>query len=149
MSFVGPGAKILDFGCANGWVGTWAVERGWTDIVGVDLEPPADIVGDIQDWKNLGLQEHSFDVIVAFEVLEHGDFAVVLRELLKPEGLLLATTPVPKWDWLCRLMERVGVLQARTGPHVNLLDLRTLPGFQVVDFRVKGLVAQWGVLKPA
>ena len=35
-------AKILDVGCAGGWAEKWARERGWTDITGLDLTPPAD-----------------------------------------------------------------------------------------------------------
>jgi 2-polyprenyl-3-methyl-5-hydroxy-6-metoxy-1,4-benzoquinol methylase len=34
---------------------------------------PADIVGDILEWKRIGLQPESFDVIIAFELVEHVD----------------------------------------------------------------------------
>ncbi len=141
-------AEVLDVGCADGWVRQWAVTRGWTRIRGIDLHPPADVVGDVNRWSDLGLQPRSFDAIVAFEVVEHGDFAAALRTLLKPGGLLLATTPVPSRDWACRLMESAGMLQRRTSPHSHLVDLREYPGFRVVDHRVKGLVSQWAVLTP-
>lgn len=142
-------AEVLDVGCADGWVREWVAARGWNRVLGIDLEPPADVVGDVNEWSALGLQPASFDAIVAFEVVEHGDFAASLRCLLKPDGLLLVTTPVPRMDWACQLMEAAGMLQRRTSEHSHLVDLRRYPGFRVVDRRVKGLVSQWAVLTPA
>lgn len=147
FSWLAKDARILDVGCAEGWVKQWAVDRGYKDVVGIDVKPPADVVGDVRDWRALGLERSSFDAIVAFEVIEHGDISGALHDLLKPGGLLLATTPVPKMDWACRVMERIGALQRRTSPHSHLTDLRTVTGFEVVDHRVKGLVSQWGVLR--
>lgn len=142
-------ASILDVGCADGWVRRWADERGWTRLVGVDLRPPADIVGDVTRWRDLpGFAPHSFDAIVAFEVVEHGDLAQALHELLRPGGRLLATTPVPRMDWACKALESIGVLQRRTGEHSHLVDLRQYPNFDVVERRVKGLMSQWGILIP-
>ncbi len=141
-------ALILDFGCAEGWVEQWAKTRGWQHIKGLDLVPPADFVGDIADWEELGLQANSFDVIIAFEVVEHGDFAAVLGNLLKPAGLLMATTPVPRLDWVCKGLEAVRLLQPRTGPHTHLVDLRAYPYFVALDYRVRGFVSQWAVLRP-
>jgi 2-polyprenyl-3-methyl-5-hydroxy-6-metoxy-1,4-benzoquinol methylase len=141
-------ARVLDVGCAEGWVRQWAEERGWGNLTGIDLQAPADIVGDVNRWQELGLAPRSFDAIVAFEVVEHGDLANALRELLRPGGRLLATTPVPHMDWACKALESVGVLQRRTGEHTHLVDLREYPGFEVVDHRVKGFMSQWGVLVP-
>jgi 2-polyprenyl-3-methyl-5-hydroxy-6-metoxy-1,4-benzoquinol methylase len=149
FSRVPADARILDVGCADGWVGRWANDRGWTDVTGIDLRPPADIVGDVTRWWELGLDPESFDCIVAFEVLEHADLAAAMRALLKPDGILMATTPVPRFDWACKCLEAARVLQKRTGEHVNLVDLREYPGFRAVDWRVKGLISQWGILIPA
>lgn len=144
-----PDAKILDVGCADGWAEKWARGRGWTNITGLDIMPPAEVVGDVREWKKLGLEAHSFDAIVAFEVIEHGDFAGSLHDLLRPDGRLMATTPVPHMDWLCQLGEAAGLLQRRTSPHTHLTDLRQLPGFKAVEYHVKGFVSQWAVLRPA
>ncbi len=142
-------ASILDVGCASGWVKAWASPRGWDGVVGIDLSPPADIVGDVRDWKELGLEPHSFDVIVAFEVIEHCDIASALLDLLRPNGLLMVTTPVPRFDWICKALESSRILQPRVGPHSNLVDLRDYAGFAVVDRRVKAVIAEWGVLRPS
>jgi 2-polyprenyl-3-methyl-5-hydroxy-6-metoxy-1,4-benzoquinol methylase len=147
FSYVSKDAKILDVGCADGWVGRWAREHGWTDLTGLDVVPPADVVGEIERWDELGLGPHSFDVVVAFEVVEHGDFAGHLHELVKPGGLLLVTTPRPQWDWLCQVLEWMRILQKRTGPHSHLVDMPDYPGFQVVAYTVRGLVSQWAVLR--
>jgi hypothetical protein len=144
---VPPRARIIEVGCADGWVERWARQRNF-DIVGLDLRPPADIVGDVREWRSLGLAGHSFDVILAFEVIEHGDFSDAFHDLLAPEGLLMVTTPVPRMDWACKLMERMGLLQRRTSPHSNLTDVRRMRRFRLVERRVKGIVSQWGVLQP-
>jgi 2-polyprenyl-3-methyl-5-hydroxy-6-metoxy-1,4-benzoquinol methylase len=149
LSKVPKDARILDIGCADNWFKQVAAENGFTNVIGADFRPPADIVGNIFEWRELGVEPHSFDAIVAFEVMEHGDFAPVFRDLLKPGGLLFATTPVPRMDPVCQLLERVGALQKRTSPHSHLIDLRYVPGFEVVERKVKAVVSQWAVLRPA
>jgi len=62
----------------------------------------------------------------------------------------MATIPVrPASTGSGKSLEAVRVLQKRTDEHVNLVDLRSYPGFEVVDWRVKGPVSQWGILRPA
>lgn len=63
--------RILEIGCGSGWVRAALEERGFRNYTGMDLFPPADIGGDINSWRNLGLEPYSFDVSVAFEVVEH------------------------------------------------------------------------------
>lgn len=142
-------ARILDIGCADNWFSRAAAAEGWHGVVGVDLCPGADIVGDIFKWRDLGLEPHSFDAIVAFEVVEHGDFSQPFHDLLKPDGLLMLTTPVPRLDPLLRVMESLRLLQQRTSPHTHLVDLRQFPRFAVVERRIKAAMSQWAVLRPA
>jgi 2-polyprenyl-3-methyl-5-hydroxy-6-metoxy-1,4-benzoquinol methylase len=141
-------ARILDVGCADNWFKHAAAERGYTDVRGLDLFPPADIIGDVWTWKDLGLEAHSFDAIIAFEVIEHGDFSKPFHDLLKPDGLLCATTPVPRFDPVCKVMEAMRLLQQRSSPHSHLTDLRHLPYFEVVERRIKAVVSQWAILRP-
>jgi cyclopropane fatty-acyl-phospholipid synthase-like methyltransferase len=142
-------ARILDVGCADGWFKGMAAERGYTNITGLDLVAPAEIVGDVREWRTLGLTRHSFDAIFAFEVVEHGDFAFAFNELLKPDGRLFLTTPVPRMDPVCKFLEALRLLQRRTSPHSHLIDLRRFPYFEVVERRIKAGVSQWGILKPS
>jgi 2-polyprenyl-3-methyl-5-hydroxy-6-metoxy-1,4-benzoquinol methylase len=147
LSRLSTDARILDVGCADGWFGRAARERGFSNVIGCDIEPPADIVGDIRSWRALGLEPHSFDAIVAFEVIEHGDFAPVFWELLKPGGLLCATTPIPHMDAFCEALERVRLLQQRGSTHTHLTDLRELREFEPVHYEHKAFVSQWGLLR--
>ena len=106
------GARVLEVGCGDGWVGDYL--RGRTRYEGIDIVPPADIVGDIRNWKALGLSANTYDAIVAFELIEHVDAWDAFRSLLKVGGVLMVTTPLPRMDWLLRLLERVGLNQSRT-----------------------------------
>lgn len=147
-------ARILEVGCADGWFGEYAVRHGYTDVVGIDIvEPQAPlehefVLGDINQWRTLGLQPASFDAIVAFEVIEHGDFYSAMADLLKPGGKLMVTTPLPHMDWACKVMERLGMNQRRSSPHTHLIYLRDLPeAFALTRSQVKGGVSQWGVFE--
>ncbi len=138
--------RILEIGCGEGWASRYLREHGWRCYAGIDLQPPADIVGDIRDWKKLGLQPQSYDVILAFEVLEHVDCVRDCYELLKPGGTLLVTTPVPDTDWMLKWLERMGLSQKRTSPHEHLTYLGSVPCFEHKEVRRVGLLSQWGIL---
>lgn len=147
-------ARILEVGCADGWVGEYALKHGWVNFVGVDIVKPENtnfghdfIHGDINKWQDLGLEGGSFDAIIAFEVIEHGDFFEAFHDLLKPEGLLIYTTPVPHMDWACNILEKIGLNQRRTSEHTHLIYSRDIPKFNKVETKVKGFISQWGVLQ--
>lgn len=140
-------AAILEIGCGARWVGDHLRSAGYTGYVGNDLFPPADIVGDIRKWPELGLKAESFDAIVAFEVVEHVDLFQEAFDLLKPGGRLLLTSPVPEMDWAMQLLEAVGLNQKRTSPHDHLIDFRTIPLFEPVAIRRVAGLSQWGVFR--
>ena len=140
-------ARILEIGCGSMWVGDYFRSNGYTNYVGLDIEPPADVVGDVRDWPSLGLKPGEFDVIVAFEVIEHVDFTREARDLLKPGGLLMMTSPVPHMDWAMRLLEYVGLNQPRTSPHDNLVYFDRLPHFEPISLERKAGLSQWGILR--
>jgi 2-polyprenyl-3-methyl-5-hydroxy-6-metoxy-1,4-benzoquinol methylase len=137
--------SVLEIGSGSGWVGNYLKENGWTNYTGIDIVPPADIVGDIRNWKALGLKEESFDVIIAFEVVEHVDCFRECRALLKGGGMLLITTPVPHMDWLLILMEFFGLNQKRTSPHNNLLYLKDVALFKNKKIKIIAFLSQWGI----
>ena len=139
-------ASILEIGSGSGWVGPYLHDHGWDNYVGIDLCPPADIVGDIRNWRELGLSGASFDVILAFEVVEHVDCFQACYDLLKPGGMLMATTPVPHMDWAMRLLELVGLNQKRTSPHDHLIYLKDAPLFEDKVVKTVAFLAQWGIL---
>jgi cyclopropane fatty-acyl-phospholipid synthase-like methyltransferase len=142
-------ARILEIGCGDGWLRPALAARGFTRYVGIDLRPPADVVGDVNAWRTLGLAPGSFDVIAAFEVVEHVDCFAASRELLAPGGAFFVTTPLPGRDWVMRLLEATGLNQKRTSPHDYLVDLRTVPGFAERRVEIVGGLSQWAVLRKA
>jgi SAM-dependent methyltransferase len=139
-------SRILEIGSGDGWARGYLEENGWDNYVGLDIKPPADIVGDIGQWKELGLDEESFDTIIAFEVIEHVDCFAACHALLKPGGKLMVTTPLPRGDWFLRLLEWCGLNQKRTTPHHNLVDLRQVPCFGDKEIKIVGFLSQWAVL---
>ena len=95
----------------------------------------------------LGLAPASFDVIIAFEVIEHVDCFRECFDLLKHGGLLMLTSPVPHMDWAMKTLEVLGLNQKRTSPHSNLTYFSKIPHFEPVELKTKAGLAQWGILR--
>ncbi len=102
------------------------------------------MVGNILEWRALGIEPESFDVIVAFELIEHVDCVQEMFDILKPGGLLMLTSPLPHMDWMCSLLERLGLNQKRTSPHCHLIYFKDLPLFEPLEIKIMGGMAQWG-----
>ena len=99
-----PPGRLLEVGCATGWLLKHATERGW-DAVGVELSSAA-----VAHARSLGLQVHegglpgvslpasSFDVAYLGDVLEHvPDCRATLAEVarvLEPGGFLYLRGPI-------------------------------------------------------
>jgi SAM-dependent methyltransferase len=139
--------RILEVGSGSGWVGDYLLGRGYTRYTGLDLEPPADVVGDIRQWRSLGLAPGSFDVIIAFEVVEHVDCFRECYDLLAPGGRLMLTSPLPRMDWAMRLLEALRLNQRRSSPHDHLIDFRQVPLFEEKQIRIVACLSQWGVFR--
>lgn len=120
-----PGSRVLEVGTGDGWFAKKLRESGH-DIVTLDLEAPADVTGDILNWRDLGLKEKSFDAVVALEVIEHVDCLDAICSLCKDDGLILLSSPHPKFDWAMKMLEFFHLTQRRTSPHCNLTDFATI-----------------------
>ncbi len=111
--------KILDFGCAYGHISIpLAKSFPVVQFTGVDhVQGSIDIAN--EGAKRLGLTnvsyhrgsvddipvvEGGYDLIIAAEVIEHiRDYIGALNSLrkhLSPEGKLLITTPIGRWEWM-------------------------------------------------
>jgi len=137
-------SKILEVGCGDGYLGSYLKGTGYSNYVGLDLAGPADVVGNILEWRALGIKPESFDVIFAFELIEHVDCIQHMFDILRPGGLLMLTSPLPHMDWLCLLLERLGLSQRRTSPHSRLIYFKDLSLFEPVEVKIVGGIAQWG-----
>jgi 2-polyprenyl-3-methyl-5-hydroxy-6-metoxy-1,4-benzoquinol methylase len=90
-----PG-RVLEIGCDRGRYLSLLRSRGW-DVTGVDVQPQKqDFI--IEHDAALPLPfSQEFDVVIAAEVIEHivgtEDFLAHCRAVLKPDGILVLTTP--------------------------------------------------------
>lgn len=120
------GSRVLEVGSGDQWFSRQLRKAGM-QVTTLDLKPPADIVGNILHWRNLGIKSGQFDAVVALEVIEHVDCIESLKALCRDEGLLFLSSPLPSGDRFMRWLEKLHLTQHRTSPHCNLTDFRTLP----------------------
>lgn len=99
--------RLLDLGCGNGSLSHVVAQQGW-QVIGVDNSPKGIniaqssfpdcqfICGDIYDLPFLSMV-HSFDLVLAVEVIEHlyypKELVRAAKKCLKPNGRLILTTP--------------------------------------------------------
>lgn len=94
--------SILDLGSADGPSVGWLRERGHR--IGMDIDPRGLQVGDVcGSALQLPFAAESFDVVAAFDVIEHCDqegraLAEVSR-VLRPGGRFLMSVPAYQWAW--------------------------------------------------
>ena len=96
--------RLLDIGCAFGFFLELAKEDGW-DAKGLEISNHAykyakgklklHVIN--QTLEKAGFKSNSFDVVVLFDVIEHlqdpKSSLKEVRRILKPNGLLVITTP--------------------------------------------------------
>jgi len=160
--------RILDLGCGNGHLDKKLVEQGLT-LVGCDPEETSidmarkelpqcefHVLGVYDDPEILG--ELNFDMVLACEVLEHLFLPRKLthfsRKALKPNGLLLITTPYygsyiknilcsifNKWDYQFTVLW--------DGGHIKFWSLNTLKlllkesGFELIEYSLLNQYSPW------
>lgn len=108
--YVQQGNKVLDAPCGSGY-GTKLLSLKGAKTYGVDIHEGAIehakefflndsdcfYVGNIEDMKSLFPNKEFFDVVVSFEGIEHLNnpdyFLNEVRRLLKPQGILIISTP--------------------------------------------------------
>jgi len=110
--------RILDLGCENGEVGHWIGENN--TVIGLDVCPKAIMNAFnnptikykalvIGDGVRLPFPDNYFDVVVAFEVIEHtvdtDGFVSEIRRVLKRNGKLIISCPnlVSIWNRISML----------------------------------------------
>ena len=118
IGLIQPQGKLMDLGCAFGYLVQEARTRGYQafglDISAYAIAREPGIEGLIEgDLQVLPLRDSSADVVVLFDVLEHlSDPQRALTEvarILTPEGLIVGTTPDPvffKRDESTHIFER-------------------------------------------
>jgi SAM-dependent methyltransferase len=113
QSSLGPkpsALSLLDLGCGTG--GNFPVLKKFGQVISCDIEPEALRFARRQfpkgkwlkaDAVKLPFRNESFDVVTAFDLLEHlQKERAALKEwmrVLKPGGLLVLTVPAYQWLW--------------------------------------------------
>jgi len=142
--------RVLDYGCGAGYGASTLMRAGARRVVGIDWAPEAisfaaahfggpGVAFCVGDCLSSPLRREGFDVVVAYEVIEHVDdhrqFLAEVRRLLSPGGVFLVSTPNKK-----TYRE-----DAAGGPnpfHVHELDLGELRGALAELFPVVALFGQ-------
>lgn len=101
---------VLDIACGEGY-GSRLLAQHAKDVTGVDIDQPSieeatkkyagDNIRFIQaDVRKTALPDHTYDLVVSFETLEHiaehETFLHEIKRLLKPGGRLIISTPDKK-----------------------------------------------------
>jgi SAM-dependent methyltransferase len=100
--YVDPVRRLLDVGSADGPSVGWltAPEKISLDLDARGLQAPRGVCGSL---LALPFADGTFDVVSAFDVLEHSDPEQValaeLRRVLAPAGRLLMSVPAYPWAW--------------------------------------------------
>jgi len=112
-------ARVLECGCATGFLSRLIAENGGPDLVGIELDPAAAeeaarhcrrvVVADLRDPGWAAQVGERFDLVIFGDVLEHlSDPAATLRAagaVLAPEGRLLVSLPnVAHWTIRAKLL---------------------------------------------
>lgn len=106
---LGPPGRALDVGAAGGGNSRVLLEHGWQTVV-VDLSEAAVAIARDRgfhavhaDARDLPWNTGSFDVVTAFEILEHIEeddrAAAEIFRVLRPGGTLLCTVPADMRLW--------------------------------------------------
>ncbi|MBI4706168.1 MAG: class I SAM-dependent methyltransferase [Deltaproteobacteria bacterium] len=122
MAWVPPGSRVLELGCATGYIGAILVREKGCRVLGVEIDALAAaqarerglevVVGSLEDARLRASIAGPFDVVMAMDVLEHvRDPAAVLScaaRWVAPDGRVVVAVPnIAVWSM------RLGLLRGR------------------------------------
>jgi len=154
IKLIGKDKKVLDVGCATGYISKHLSQNGCT-VIGIEMNPELAlearkyceqmIVADVETLKRLDYPKGFFDVICFGDILEHLKNPQVvlgsLRKYLKDDGYIVVSIPnVANWGIRFHLLfgkfdyQDEGILEKT---HLCFFTLRTArkmiedAGFQI------------------
>jgi SAM-dependent methyltransferase len=161
--YLGPGCRALDVGCNTGPL-LIPLRRQGFDVVGIDISQDdvlqaarylrerglPDGALSVADGTRLPFRDHSFDLILLVDILEHTDrpeqIVSEAKRLLVPGGTAVATVPwayhpYVRFTWLRKLLSSRKTIDEHPDAPFKLEMLQSLfPGFEPLLVR---LVFHW------
>ena len=149
----GKGLQVLDYGCAHGhYLVPLAKALPDSHLTGVDISARAigaatrwvqqeglgnvTLVNAGQEWLDEEKNAGKFDIVFACEVVEHvisyEDLLNQFRAVLKPDGVLIITTPYGRWEWIGREACKTGREHLRQFERQDLVDLFGKHKFDII-----------------
>lgn len=144
ISWVAPGSRVLELGCASGYLGRALIEKGCR-VTGVEFDPAAAREarqnglevkeGSLEDPRFRASFSDKYDFVLATDVLEHlREPALVLEDFKRwigPGGHAIISVPnIATWAIRCQLFFRGDFEYQETGildrTHVHFFTWRTL-----------------------
>jgi methionine biosynthesis protein MetW len=145
ISWIAPGSRVLELGCASGYIGRILMQEKGCKVTGVEFDPRAAtearaagltvIEGSLEDPEFRASIVGKFDFVTASDVLEHlRDPAPVLNDFkrwLAPDGHAIISVPnVATWEIRSQLFFRGDFEYKETGimdrTHVHFFTWDTL-----------------------
>ena len=157
--------KILDLGCAGGFLGK-ALGDSWKgELMGVELDRSWDGNEELKKykkvlWKDLNVfridhlfKKQEFEAVAALDIVEHlkkpKELIRQVKEIIKPKGCLLISLPNSKFLPVLILRLLFPKLRTSRGPlertHLHLYNLNSakkllqLSGFKVKNYMVTSI----------
>lgn len=118
-SLIPEGSKVLEIGCATGFMGEYLIKNKKCEVVGIDLAHgeakearkrlTSVIEGDIEKDETLEKIKGKFDVVFASALIEHlknpNEAIKKWKKFLKRDGVLIITTPnIAHWSMRLALL---------------------------------------------
>lgn len=166
---IAPGSKVLDVGCADGYMGEFLIKHKNCELWGIEPFSESFALAQGKGYAFISnnqieialhdekLKNEQFDFILIGDVLEHlvfpGQVLHDLKKLLKPNGVLVVSLPnvghysirrnllMGKWD-----MAESGIMD-RT--HLHFFTLKTAVelleknGWKIQSMRPRGDLERW------
>ncbi|MBD3648116.1 MAG: class I SAM-dependent methyltransferase [Pseudomonadales bacterium] len=163
LGMVRPESRVLEIGCANGFMSEYMVRELGCDVVGIEIDEAAAVEaakhcsaiihqsieekGCRERLKEIVEQTGGFDVVLMSQVIEHiagyQDTLLFVRSLLKPGGeLLISTVNVAHWTSRLRLLVGIWRYEAYglfDEDHLRFFTPKSLrealekTGFEIID----------------
>ena len=153
-ALVPENSKVLELGCATGFMGRYFRRRRHCQVIGVDINPAVkpDIVGNLNlaaTWTKIK-KFQPFDLVFASAIIEHlpnpEATLQLIKAVLKPEGMLIITAPnVAHWRLRLKLLcghwdyEDYGLLDRthlRFFTYFSFQKLIRSAGFKVIAVKI-------------